>query len=357
MAISLKKQQATIDSRLAAYLAAAGGAGLVAAEQAEAVVVADLTDRPFGVNESVDIDFNGDGVTEFQIDHDRVDLNGSFVDYLQLDKNDFNGALSSTIVQSELAPIDSFSSFPGVPDDYNGDDLWNAADYTEWRDGNSPDSSQAGYDVFADNYGATPAKASKDQGYYSDQLLCGPFTSGGCYPSALTAGSTIGPDDAYEFQEADNAFGNGGHLRTNRLIDEDAGQIDTSFGLQTEAIFDTPRFTGLSGEERFLGVRVDLNDEIYPDNPFPGANGENDIDDPANYVYGWIGVRITNEADATGLVTGFAYETEPGVAILAGDTGTSAVGVPEPTSLVIMVACVVAAMFSFFGRRRQPAIA
>ncbi|MEQ8847318.1 hypothetical protein [Botrimarina sp.] len=39
--------------------------------------------------------------------------------------------------------------------DYNFDGSVDAADYTVWRDGNSPDSSQAGYDLWADNYGMT----------------------------------------------------------------------------------------------------------------------------------------------------------------------------------------------------------
>ncbi|TWU00597.1 hypothetical protein Pla108_15490 [Botrimarina colliarenosi] len=41
--------------------------------------------------------------------------------------------------------------------DYNGDGVVDAADYTVWRDGGSPDSSQAGYELWAANYGATSA--------------------------------------------------------------------------------------------------------------------------------------------------------------------------------------------------------
>ncbi len=43
----------------------------------------------------------------------------------------------------------------GLAGDYNGDNVVDAADYTVWRDGGSPDSTQAGYDLWADNYGAT----------------------------------------------------------------------------------------------------------------------------------------------------------------------------------------------------------
>lgn len=41
--------------------------------------------------------------------------------------------------------------------DYNGDNVVDAADYTVWRDGGWPDTSQAAYDTWAANYGATAA--------------------------------------------------------------------------------------------------------------------------------------------------------------------------------------------------------
>ncbi|QDV75882.1 PEP-CTERM sorting domain-containing protein [Botrimarina mediterranea] len=47
------------------------------------------------------------------------------------------------------------SEAAGLTGDYNSDGKVDAADYTVWRDGNSPDSSQTGYDAWADNYGAT----------------------------------------------------------------------------------------------------------------------------------------------------------------------------------------------------------
>jgi fibronectin-binding autotransporter adhesin len=49
---------------------------------------------------------------------------------------------------------------PALAGDYNSDGVVNAADYTVWRDGNSPDSSRAGYDLWVDNYGATTATAT-----------------------------------------------------------------------------------------------------------------------------------------------------------------------------------------------------
>ncbi|QDV75945.1 PEP-CTERM sorting domain-containing protein [Botrimarina mediterranea] len=48
----------------------------------------------------------------------------------------------------------------GLDGDYNNDGSVDAADYTVWRDGNSPDSTQAGYDLWADNYGATAPPSS-----------------------------------------------------------------------------------------------------------------------------------------------------------------------------------------------------
>src|SRR5712691_9867231 len=82
-----------LDGRLAAYLTAAGAVSAAMATDANAIVVGNNTVQPFGINGAVNIDFNSDGQTDYQIDHDRVDLGGgNVVDYLQLDKNDVNGA-------------------------------------------------------------------------------------------------------------------------------------------------------------------------------------------------------------------------------------------------------------------------
>lgn len=350
-----------LDKRLTTYLAATAGAGAVAANNAEAVVVADLTPRPFGINESVDIDFNSDGVVDFQIDHDRVDLNGTNLDFLQIDKNDINGALSTTPVESELVPVDGFASFPGTPADYTGDGQWNAADYTVWRDnlgqsGVAGDGDGSGtvdqpdYDVFHNAFGKDPAPANYDAGYMSDELLCGPFSSGGCHPLALSAGTEIGPNEYFEFSESTNAFDNGTVLRANRLIDEDNGQLDASFGLTPEPQLDSPTFSDVDGTQ-YLGVRIDLNDAGFNGNDFAGANGPGDTDDPANYWYGWIGVEITNQDDATGIVTGYGYETDMGVAITAGATGAVGSAVPEPGSALMLLLGGAMLLGSFFTRR------
>ena len=94
------------EKRLAAYLAALG-AGATATSSVEAAVVGNTTVQPFGVNQEVNIDFNNDGQIDFQVDHDRVDANGSVLDYLQIDKNDVNGAANPLVMPTgnETFPI------------------------------------------------------------------------------------------------------------------------------------------------------------------------------------------------------------------------------------------------------------
>jgi hypothetical protein len=75
--------------------------------------------------------------------------------------------------------------------------------------------------------------------------------------------------------------------------------------------FGSPGWVGLGGQVRYLGVQMELNNT--------GA-----------FNYGWIGVRIDNEADATGAVVGYAYETTPNIPITAGRV------VPEPGTMAMM---------------------
>lgn len=241
-----------LEARLAAYVTAAGGAGLIAAS-AEGAVVGNTSVQPFGINEEIGVDFNGDGQIDFQVDHDRYNLNGSNLDYLQIDKNDVNSAANPL-------PMDGFATFPP------GETIGNGA-------------AEAGY------------------------VIDGP---GGSYPAALTSGASIGPDTTFDFQEGDNYNATEKTIRANRLIDEDLTQIDQVVGGLTAAEVEipagSPNFLGLGGEVRYLGLKMNLN-----------GTGQ--------FNYGWIGVRIDNEADATGAVVGYAYESAPGVAILAGDAG------------------------------------
>ena len=252
--------QFALDGRLAAYFAATAALPLVASE-AEAVVVSNSTVQPFGINGAVPIDFNSDGQVDYEIDHDRVDLGGgNVVDYLQLDKNDFNGAPPT----EDPLPIDVFDTF-----ELNGTD---------------PN------DTF-------------------DSAYIIPIQQGD-YPAALLAGTEIGPLSMFDFQEGDNAFSTGTTIRANRLIDEDDGQVDMVLGGLSDAEIyhatNGPNFLGLGGQVRYLGVKMD----------FQSVGGM----DASAVNYGWIGIRITNEADATGEVVGWGYETDAGVSILAGDT-------------------------------------
>jgi len=247
----VSENQHGLDGRLAAYLAAAGAVGGGMVSEAQAVVVANTTVQPFGINGEVSIDFNGDTQIDYQIDHDRINLGGgNFVDYLQVDKND------STSATNPLAVPSIFDRFP-----LNG----------------------------------TNANNTFEAKYLT------PTSTLGDYPAALTRGELIGTGAFWDFQET-NGFEGNKLIRANRLIDEDAGQVDQVLGgaaLNDIAIpSNGPNFIGLGGEVRYLGVRMQLQSA-------------------GPVTYGWIGIRITNEANATGEVVGWAYETS-GAAILAG---------------------------------------
>jgi len=280
---------AILDRKLAAYLAAAT-AGSLAASDAEAVVLSNSTVQPFGINEEVNVDFNGDGQIDWQIDHDRVDLNGVDLDYLQIDKNDFNGAMN---------PLDV--------------DPLNNLEYQNFPLNGTPRDNDAGVLSFTNDFG--------DLGGYAVALKEGDVI-GGSY--ANPTGSFV-PGTIWDFQEGSNFLGGGTYIRANRLIDEDLGQIDANAGRAVTVPFgpqpefpDLDDFVGLDGEVRYLGVRLDFNDAAAP-----GLNENNPDNNPdfhQQHWYGWIGIRITNEADATGEVVGWGYETEQGVSILAGAT-------------------------------------
>jgi hypothetical protein len=274
------------DGRLAAYVAAAGAVGTMMPTEAKAIVVGNNTVQPFGINGAVNIDFNSDGQTDFQIDHDRVTLpnGGPTLDYLQIDKNDING--ESNPLAFDPGPSCCFQATP-----------------------------------FSD--GATTRNDANNSAY----VITGPQ---GSYPAALTLGTTIGPTSTFDFQESDNFQGGGKWIRANRLIDEDATQIDQVLGGRpasgVQVPFSGPNFTGLAPTDvRYLGVKMELNDTGLTN-------------------YGWIGVRITNAADATGEVVGYAYETLPGVPISAGD-------VPEPGTFIMALFGSAVFVGCFFWRR------
>jgi hypothetical protein len=288
-----------VDARLAAYLSAAGAVGVSLASTAEAAIVGQNTPQAFGINGEVSIDFNQDGQIDFQIDHDRVNLNGTLLDYLQVDKNDDNSATN---------PL----AYPGFIVE--------------------------GQNLYQNHFPLNGSLKNNDS-----QILS--FTNGigdlGGYVVALKAGDVIGgegagsfvPGTVWDYQENDNFTGSGRSIRANRLIDEDATQIDQTLGgLTSEQVFvplgpqaefpELDNFIGLAGATRYVGVRVDLNDAAEAS--LNNSDINQNLDFPQHFWYGWIGVRIDNEADATGVVTGWAYESEQGKSIVAGDAGAVA---------------------------------
>jgi hypothetical protein len=279
------RSQRILDARLAAYLASAGALGAATASEAEAVVVGNSTVQPFGVNGVVNIDFNMDGQNDFQVDHDRVDLTnmgGGVLDYLQIDKNDINGEANPLV-----------------------------------------------FDPIAGNQAATfPPNMTTPNDANESAYVINPNMQGS-YPAALTLGTPIGPTSSFDWQESNNFQSGGKWIRANRLMDEDATQIDQILGGRpasgVQVPFNGPNFDALGGEVRYLGLKMDLNNTNL-------------------FNYGWVGVRITNEADATGEVVGWAYQTVPGAPILAG-------AIPEPSTILTALFGGATMVGCFLGRR------
>jgi endonuclease I len=69
---------------------------------------------------------------------------------IYLSDEDLVGAQQKTLSLTLLGEV---IAAPGLAGDYNGDGFVDAADYTVWRDGISPDNTQAGYNTWATHYG------------------------------------------------------------------------------------------------------------------------------------------------------------------------------------------------------------
>ncbi len=72
---------------------------------------------------------------------------------------DTNTVLDGVVVFGDL-PTNLLPPSEFNPADFNQDGTVDAADYTVWRDGNSPDSTQAGYLLWRANYGAVQGGAT-----------------------------------------------------------------------------------------------------------------------------------------------------------------------------------------------------
>jgi hypothetical protein len=68
-----------------------------------------------------------------------------------------SGQVNLILQSLNTTAIPNFPPAGGADGDYNSDGIVDAADYTVWRDGDSPDDTQAGYELWRANYGSTGA--------------------------------------------------------------------------------------------------------------------------------------------------------------------------------------------------------
>jgi hypothetical protein len=98
-------------------------------------------------------------------------------------------------------------------------------------------------------------------------------------------------------------------------------RIDSAKRFRNFTVMETPIYGGYwqNAKSRSLGVRFLINGQVH---------------------YGWIGFREVHDYPLAAKLYGWAYETQPGKAILAGDTGTATPvdSSISPTSLEILSA-------------------
>lgn len=192
---------AKIDSRLTAYLASAGAVSLAMSTEAQAVVVGQSTNIPFGPanggpgNIDIPIDLDNDGETDFSLNHKSNSLGE---DYLELDKSP-----------------DPNSDFPDLNMDGNN---------VSWR-------------------------------YLED--------SPGSYPNPLLAGESSGtllnPPTGFTYeslQDTANYQSGGTTRRANRLIDYDSG-VDEAGTWNPPA--GNGNFLGSEGIDQYLPFQIEFD--------------------------------------------------------------------------------------------------
>ena len=139
----------------------------------------------------------------------------------------------------------------------------------------------------------------------------------------------------------------------NQFTAEGAGDMRLSFNFNVPSSPDNLRSFS-AGEEIGTGIK-------YGTPPVPGWNGSGTgyvglaFDTPgAASRYGWLELDyVANGASTTLTVDGFAFEDQPGVTILAGDTGSTAV--PEPGTWAAAALLTGGAAFLRWRKRRNEA--
>lgn len=122
--------------------------------------------------------------------------------------------------------------------------------------------------------------------------------------------------------------------RANRLIDYDSGVDELT---DPNNIWDPPagngNFLGLGGVPHYIGFQID-----FDGGPLGGGSG-------GPIHYGWVGVKITDDATASGELIGYGYESTPLTPVHMGHF------IPEPATLGIAALGGVTLASSWIGRR------
>jgi hypothetical protein len=135
----------------------------------------------------------------------------------------------------------------------------------------------------------------------------------------------------------------------NQFTAQGAGGMSLAYSFNFPSPINLRSFS--AGEEIGTGFK-------YTASPVAGWNGSGTgyvglkFDTPEGSNYGWLALDyVANGASTTLTVDGFAFEDQPGVAILAGDTGSTAV--PEPGTWAAAALLTGGAAFLRWRKRRD----